>query len=878
MHAVVLLIASAACSADPVAGLKVPDGFTVTQFAGPDLANDVHCLHIDSAGRVLVAGRGYVRWLPDDDGDGKADKAVDVIPPPADGPMGLLWEGDTLFVVSDGGLKRYRGVDGKGPTKEKPHLLLKLKTGGEHDAHAVRRGPDGQLWVLCGNMAGVSEKTITAKDSPVKVPVAGCLLRLSDDGSDVAAIADGFRNAYDFDFDPRGTPYTFDSDNERCVGLPWYEPTRVYRVLAGGHYGWLNPQHAQTWRKPPYFPDVVPPLVTAGRGSPTGVACYRHTRFPAGYRGGLFYADWTFGKIWFTDPSVKEPKATAFLEATGENGFAPTGLAVHPKTGDLFVSVGGRGTRGAVYRITWAKAAGGEPIPFPNVTLPKWEAPLPALNADGWADAKKADKLRIVRGWQLALGDLVDPKLVGTVWEGYSLRKPVTADIAFVTQVARDAFPSGDSHLDRELTRFLAAVQDSDPATVGKVTMHFSNWKYPVDWVHDLTVLGRLKGPRTEADTTRIADALVTIDLEYKRLKLLRDRHWPLRMTEVATALCEKDPRLLPAIVAHPAFGYAEHLWLAKLPGVDRKLVAKAFAARGTGRDFVWTAGHVEFLDELPPADRRSLLDHIYNRGLTDAAVVLMAKDPRPYYHERLAKGLSSTSANVVAACAKALVKMPRWDTEELVPLVRSLRRFADPKADAAVRNEVFALLKLRTGQPFDDVAKWEAWLAEKHPNLAKTLTPPGYDPAIWKKRLAEVNWDAGAWNRGKALYTRGQCAACHDGGNAVGPSLAGVTKRFSRDDLLAAVLDPNRDISPRYRTTKFTTTDDRVYEGIVIYEAVDGVILQTGTDTTVRIDGKKIDSKRPGTLSLMPTGLLDSFSAAEIADLFAYLKTLDGK
>ena len=26
--------------------------------------------------------------------------------------MGLLWERDELFVVADGGLKRYRGVDG----------------------------------------------------------------------------------------------------------------------------------------------------------------------------------------------------------------------------------------------------------------------------------------------------------------------------------------------------------------------------------------------------------------------------------------------------------------------------------------------------------------------------------------------------------------------------------------------------------------------------------------------------------------------------------------------------------------------------------------------------------------------------------------------
>src|SRR5207245_1798038 len=40
-------------------------------------------------------------------------------------------------------------------------------------------------------------------------------------------------------------------------------------------------------------------------------------------------------------------------EAVGDNGFAPTAAVVHPVTGDLYISIGGRGTRGAVYRIRY---------------------------------------------------------------------------------------------------------------------------------------------------------------------------------------------------------------------------------------------------------------------------------------------------------------------------------------------------------------------------------------------------------------------------------------------------------------------------------------------------------------------------------------------
>jgi putative heme-binding domain-containing protein len=467
--------------------------------------------------------------------------------------------------------------------------------------------------------------------------------------------------------------------------------------------------------------------------------------------------------------------------------------------------------------------------------------------------------------------------LVGTVWEGYSLRKPLTRDISDVAKVAREAFPVKDADLNRELVRFLAVVQDGEHDLIPKVTAHFGKLADPVERVHYLTALGRLGGNRTADDTRRVAEELVTLDAEYRSAHILRDRHWPLRLTEVATALCEKDPRLLPAVLAHPDFGHAEHLWLAKLPGVDRVTAAKAFVKQaGQMREYPWSAGHVEFVAELPEADRRPLLLKLADRGFADSVAVQLAKQPIEADRGRFVAGLSSASAGVVSACAKALAKLPTQDTAELVPLVRSIRRFADPKADAAVRKEVFALLQLRTGERFDDVAKWEAWLREKHAELAKGLSGVGYDAAAWKKRLAEVNWEKGDAANGKAVFGKAQCAACHNGGNAVGPSLAGVSKRFSRDDLLTTILEPSRDISPRYRTTKFTTTDDKVYEGVIIYEATDGVILQTGADSTVRLAGKAIDSKTPGTLSLMPTGLMDALSAAEIADLFAYLKGLE--
>ena len=277
-------------------GLRVPAGFEVTEFADSKLANDIFCLTLDPQGRVIVSGPGYIRLLLDEKNEGRASKAVEVIDGLREGAQGLFWEGDTLWYSADGGLRRCKiSNDKAGPSE----LVRESKTGGEHSTHAIRRGPDGWLYVLYGNNSGINGKYATLPASPIKEPIAGCVVRYTPDLKGSEIVADGFRNAYDMDFNSDGELFTFDSDNERCVSLPWYESIRYYHVIAGGHYGWQSPQRASWWRKPPYFVDAMPPILTLGRGSPTGVTCYRHVQFPETYRGGFFLLDWTFGRVYF---------------------------------------------------------------------------------------------------------------------------------------------------------------------------------------------------------------------------------------------------------------------------------------------------------------------------------------------------------------------------------------------------------------------------------------------------------------------------------------------------------------------------------------------------------------------------------------------------
>ena len=60
--------------------------------------------------------------------------------------------------------------------------------------------------------------------------------------------------------------------------------------------------------------------------------------------------------------------------------------------------------------------------------------------------------------------------------------------------------------------------------------------------------------------------------------------------------------------------------------------------------------------------------------------------------------------------------------------------------------------------------------------------------------------------------------------------------------------------------------------------DPIESPLLQTGADTVVRIRGEEIAGRRTTTQSIMPLGMLNDFSADDLADLYAYLQTLAGR
>jgi putative heme-binding domain-containing protein len=160
----------------------------------------------------------------------------------------------------------------------------------------------------------------------------------------------GFRNAYAVARDSSDELFTFDSDTEFEIGLPWYRPTRVLHCVSGADFGWRR----GALKTPESAPDTLPLLLSLGPGSPTAVLFATGAAFPARYRQALFVADWSFGRLL----AVHLQRRGAGFAAQSEEIITGTPLpisaaCINPKDGALYFVTGGRKTQSVLYRLTW---------------------------------------------------------------------------------------------------------------------------------------------------------------------------------------------------------------------------------------------------------------------------------------------------------------------------------------------------------------------------------------------------------------------------------------------------------------------------------------------------------------------------------------------
>lgn len=794
---------------------SVPEGFVVSKFAGDDLTHDTWAMTIADDGRVAVSGPGYIKILLDHNADGVADD-MHLVPGDARNAHGLLWIGNDLLSVQPHGIFRHRDRDRDGLPESNPELFYKLPGGGgEHGPHGIRKGPDGWFYLACGNNTRIGKGAITTRTSPIVEPSQGTVLRISPDGKQSEVIAHGFRNHYDIAFNKHGHLFTFDSDGERDHQLPWYSFCRVFHVRIGGHHGWLLPGHQRSFNRPPYFFDSVDRLAEIDRGSPTGVEVYRHTQFPRKYRDGLFFACWTYGRVYFT-PLVRERDSyqrhvtETFLRTTGNVGFAPSDIAVHPPSGDLFVAVGGRGTRGAVYRISYPARKGSEAQPAfetPRdwsihndlISTPKALSPEEALALFKKSKDPKS-QLTAIRHLMLALGDISTSEAKRRIDAGYTANKPGGLDAALRNEAIATITPAFNSltptsrPLNDEIARLLAMLHADDKRAIHSLAVAVNPKSHPVQDAHHLFCLAQMPGERSNTARGMIAEGFLRIDWKIARRRLLTDRNWTINIRDALQAHLKIDPLLVDKLakrsveIGEPRNSYL----LGVLPKEAQVAAARAMLKARDG----WAPDSISFA-------RRHL----------------SSDDLLPLFRAE-------------------------WKHTELRPTLAEFLSKHGNDADKQLVEEFY-----------------------RPPSADIDLTP-------FNERMKKVDWSKGDATRGQAAYARFNCVTCHTGRNRLGPALKNIAKRFSRDDLFRHINEPNLAISDLYKATQITTKDG-TFVGVKVYSSEAQTILETGAGETIRFSRHDILSERRPNQSPMPPGLLLPASARDLADLYAFLKTL---
>lgn len=309
--------------------------------------------------------------------------AIERLPVDLSGAQGLTWAFDHLYVnVSGKGLFRIRDSDGD----DMPDAVESLggtNGGGEHGNHAVKPTADGKsLYINAGNFTRLPQNLITpakpkwqedlllprlwdAKGHAKNVLApGGWIARINPDATEWHVISTGYRNAYDFTLNAHGELFSWDSDMEWDMGMPWYRPTRLTHAVNASEFGWRS--GSGKW--PAYFEDSLPPLLDIGPGSPTGMITGTGAKFPAKYQHALYALDWTFGTIHAAHLTPNGASYTATTEEFLSGSPLPLTSAVIGTDGAMYFVTGGRGTQSGLYRVVYRGNESTAPAPNPSDT------------------------------------------------------------------------------------------------------------------------------------------------------------------------------------------------------------------------------------------------------------------------------------------------------------------------------------------------------------------------------------------------------------------------------------------------------------------------------------------------------------------------------
>ncbi|MDP4251616.1 MAG: c-type cytochrome [Bacteroidota bacterium] len=873
-------------------------------------------LHHSQGDRIII--------LEDTDGDGKADTSkVFVQDKDLVSPLGIAVIGNRVFVSCSPYLIVYTDDNGDDKPDHK-EIILQGFGGKDHDhgLHAVVAGPDGNLYFNVGDAGPhiVKDKkgwtlrsgSLYTGGSPYnlknqgnmksddgKVWVGGLALRMSPRGDGLKVMADNFRNSYEMTIDSRGDMWQNDNDDQVAT-------CRTTWMTEGGNAGFFSADGTRTWQadQRPWQdvftahwhqddPGVMPAGDKTGAGAPTGIVLNESDALGEKYRGLLLSADAGRNVIFGYFPKKQgsgynlEGRNNLITSLPEDNVDYVWNDSSQGKDKDKWfrpsdISIG---TDGAIYIADWYDpVVGGHQMKdstgygrIYRIASKGKHQSSPQINfstVSGMIEAFKSPAINVRNtGFEKlkARGEAVIPALTPMLRD----KNPFVQ--ARVIWLLAQLGPRGQSIVE-------GLLRDRDE------NIRITAFRALRPVVRDITpYVAEIENDPSPFVRREAIQSLKDVPYYKKKpylLKLIeqydgKDR-WYLEA--IGSALEGNENEIYPEIrkIFNPE-NYSPVKWNEKLSSITWRLhPSKAVS------DLAVRAGSNEVLQ----TDRsRALcaLGFIKTRAAALAMIDLSKsklKDVAGQASYWVAfrqsndwfnlldwdkTGIDLAHERLVAEMKVSMVKildehMPfdekKGNAEKMakdsVGGQMLLGLVAENKINKALLPVVESLIFSNPNQS----VRTQASLYFKKPGTERRISIPA---------IIQMNSNA---STGKEVFTT-HCTTCHrvaENGKDIGPDLSLIGKKFDREGLLDAIVNPSAGIVFGYEPWTINTSDGQSYFGFLIADGAQAVVIKDLTGKKNTIATAHIISRKKYDRSVMPEPQVLGLSDQNLADLAEYL------
>ena len=469
------------------------------------------------------------------------------------------------------------------------------------------------------------------------------------------------------------------------------------------------------------------------------------------------------------------------------------------------------------------------------------------------------------------------------------IRGEIKADqvVALRSQIAEE-FPAGDARMNHELVRLAAYLQadevaeraleyiagddpEEDRTLVAMCLQFLSN-----NWTAEqrFQILKYYENAANDAKSNALSMYLMSATRDFAKSLSDQDVLAILEQGAVwrnaALAAIYRLPRPIDAPTAEVLRKLDRELIANPKPGdIERRLRTGIVAMFATAKDEESSA-YLRGLWRTEP-ERRAVV------------AMALAQKPEGDNWDYLVRSLNVLEDQTASEVIKALNSVD-VATDDPMAIRQLILLGVRAEKKGASFEGVESLLEHWTGMQRPDEAAtsmkpWQKWYAKANPDRAPAELPDPADSRWDFEQLVDyIGSDKGRFGdpaHGRTAFTKAKCAQCHQFGNygeAIGPSLSGIGKRFTKREILESILFPAHIVSDQYASKRVLTLDGRVMSGLVSQRTADTLEVRDANNQIVVIKEKEIDQILPSNSSIMPSGLLDDLTLQEISDMMAYL------